>query len=195
MIPDPVVRRASETDAAEIASVYNESILARDSTMDTQPRSEADVRALLRALDPREAVLVLESDSRVEGWGIVKRYSDRPGYRVACETSVYLYRNVLRRGWGRRIQYALFQFAEESGYHHMVAKIWAANRASIAFHEACGFELVGIQKEIGLVGDIRRDVAIMQRLLTTEGAAGSAGSGGGLSAQRVQARRKKCNPR
>jgi phosphinothricin acetyltransferase len=165
MVADPEVRRARNTDAAGIAAVYTESILARDSTMDTEPFSDADVLTLLTGLGPREALFVLEADARIAGWGIVKKYSDRPGYRIACETSVYLFRSVLRRGWGRRIQHALFRFAEASGYHHVVAKIWAGNRASIAFHEACGFEMVGIQKEVGLVDGTFRDVAIMQKLL------------------------------
>ena len=159
------LRRALKVDAAAVAAIYTESVLARDSTMDTEPFTRRDVEVLLERLGKREALFVLVHEDAVQGWGIVKSYSDRPGYRTACETSVYLRRNRLRRGFGRVLQDELHRFAEEAGYHHIVTKIWADNAGSIAFHEACGFSLVGIQREIGLVDEIRRDVAIMQRLL------------------------------
>jgi phosphinothricin acetyltransferase len=159
------VRRALEVDADVVAEIYTESIRARDSTMDTEPFTRRDVEVLLERLGKRDALFVLDHEDAVRGWGMVKSYSDRPGYRTACETSVYLRRSHLRRGFGRRLQDELHRFAEDAGYHHIVTKIWADNAGSIAFHAACGFSLVGIQREIGLVDGVRRDVAIMQRLL------------------------------
>ena len=168
MLDSHTVRTAHLVDAEAIAEIYTESILARDSTMDTEPFSAKDIHALIRSLSPRESILVVESDEQVFGWGIVKKYSDRPGYRVACETSVYLYRHLVRQGLGRQLQFALLDFARNAGYRHVVAKIWADNASSIAFHEACGFNIVGTQREIGLVDGIRRNVTVMECLLDTK---------------------------
>lgn len=165
-MPDTsVVREATAQDAQSIAEIYSESILARDSTMDTEPASAHSIAALLDSLTDREIVCVVEYLGQVKGWGIVKKYSDRPGYAVACETSVYLYRDQVRRGLGKQVQMHLHNYARSVGYHHIVTKIWADNGSSIAFHEACGFTTVGIQKEIGRVDGIWRDVAIMQCIL------------------------------
>jgi phosphinothricin acetyltransferase len=46
-----------------------------------------------------------------------------------------------------------------------VAKLWADNERSRALHRACGYELVGVQREIGRVEGAWRDVAIMQKIL------------------------------
>ncbi len=48
------------------------------------------------------------------------------------------------------------------GYHHVVAKILVTNPQSIKFHQRFGFEMVGIQKEIGYYRGKWLDVAIMQ---------------------------------
>jgi len=161
---DVAIRYAVADDAAAIADIYNESIAAADSTMELTPKTEADIRALLSKLGDRERMLVLESNGRVEGWGILKRYSDREGYRFACETSVYLRREHVgkRTGFGSAIQAQLMNLTEELGYHHIVVKIWASNEVSIRMHEKFGFEIVGTQREIGLVQDAWRDVTIMQ---------------------------------
>ena len=39
--------------------------------------------------------------------------------------------------------------ARAHGFHSVVARIVAAQEASIALHQACGFDLVGVEREIG----------------------------------------------
>ncbi|ABW25781.1 GNAT family N-acetyltransferase [Acaryochloris marina] len=41
----------------------------------------------------------------------------------------------------------------------------ATNDVSFAFHNGFGFEMVGVQKEVGHVADRWQDVAIMQLIL------------------------------
>lgn len=160
------IRTATGDDAARIAAIYTESILARDSTMDTEPVTEAQMHTKLSLLGPRETILVVEpTPGTVAGWGIVKAYSDRPGYAVACETSVYLDRAWTGRGLGSAVQEALHAFCRSAGYHHIVVKIWADNDRSIAMHARNGFGLVGVQREIGRVDGQWRDIAIMQYIL------------------------------
>lgn len=166
---DPVgsarVRPAIGADAAAIARIYSESIRARDSTMDTEPVTAAETGIWLERLTSRETLLVVENEGAVRGWGIVKKYSDRTGYREACETSVYLERKWTRRGLGSLVQRHLMDFCRSAGYHHLVAKVWADNEGSAEMHRRFGYELVGVQREIGLVDGKRRDVAIFQCLL------------------------------
>jgi phosphinothricin acetyltransferase len=52
-----------------------------------------------------------------------------------------------------------------SGFHAMFARISATSDASIALHRSCGFELVGIEREVGRKFNKWLDVALMQALL------------------------------
>ena len=47
----------------------------------------------------------------------------------------------------------------------MMARIVGGHEASIALHRKCGFELVGIEREVGRKFGHWLDVALMQRLL------------------------------
>lgn len=81
------VRKARQEDTDAIAAIYTESILARDSTMVTDPVSGAEMLERLSGLDPRETLLVAQEGESVIGWGIVKLYSERP-WISACMRNV-----------------------------------------------------------------------------------------------------------
>lgn len=120
---------------------------------------------LVGSFNSRECLLVLSDGNRVQGWGVVKRYSDRPGYSVACETSIYFDQGATGQGLGSKLQKALIDMVRAFSYHHIVVKIWAGNEGSLRFHEGFGFELVGIQKQVGFLDGKWIDVAILQCLL------------------------------
>lgn len=161
----PTVRTATLRDASAIAAIYSTAAAAADSTMDTEPVSEADVACWIDRLSPVETILVVEENGAVRGWGIAKRYSDRPGYARAAETSVFLDRNHVGRGLGSILQTELMGWCRSVGFHHLVAKIWADNEPSLAMHRRFGYAMVGVQREIGFVRNLWRDVAIMQCIL------------------------------
>lgn len=161
----PEIRDATPDDTAAIAAIYNESVEARDSTMQLDLVSSETVEHWIGAQGEREAVLVMGEEERVVGYGLVKRYSSRGGYRFAAETSVYLRRDRTEEGLGSTLQSALIERARAFDYHHLVAKLWAENERSRALHRKFGYELVGVQREIGCVEGEWRDVAIMQKIL------------------------------
>jgi phosphinothricin acetyltransferase len=159
------LRDATAADAAQLAAIYNETVLARDATMDLAPRDEQYFRELIANLTDREALIVLADRQHVLGWGRIMRYSNREGYGTTCETAVYLRRELRRRGLGTRIKVNLIEHCRRLGYHHLVAKVYAGNRASIDYNLRLGYEIVGTQREVGWVGDRWEDVTIMQLVL------------------------------
>ncbi len=174
----PILRDAGEQDAAAIAEIYNQSIAAGDATMDGVDKTAQDIRSWLAAFSKRETILVFEQpqheqppesaspgSGKIVGWGIIKRYSDRHGYRFACETAVYLRRDQVGRGLGTRMKHALIDRCKLYGYHHLVAKIFADNKASIGYNLKLGYEQVGVQREIGWKNGQWKDVAILQLIL------------------------------
>ncbi len=173
----PILRDAGEQDAAAIAEIYNQSIAVGDATMDGAEKSARDIKSWLANFSKRETILVFEQPvlshsekdgskgGSVVGWGIIKRYSDRFGYRFCCETAVYLRRDQVGRGLGTRMKKALIERCKEYGYHHLVAKIFADNEASIAYNLRLGYEKVGTQREIGWKNGSWKDVVILQLIL------------------------------
>ena len=59
----------------------------------------------------------------------------------------------------------LIDVARESGFHSVVARIEASSAASRALHASVGFDLVGVEREVGRKFNRWLDVAIMQLML------------------------------
>ena len=159
------IRSYLPRDYQAIADIYNEAITEGGITMDCEPYPAAKIADLVGKFGDRETILVAEIKGDVVGWGIIKKYSDRPGYNLCCETSIYLKSTATKKGYGRVLQSALLEQVRAFDYHHVVAKIVATNQRSIKFHEKFDFEIVGVQKEIGFYRGRWYDVAVMQLLV------------------------------
>ena len=159
------IRDAEPQDAAAIATIYNQAINRGNATMDTREKSTEEMAFKIRNLKKREILLVLERAQIILGWGLIKGYSARAGYRTTCETSVYIRHGHFRKGFGTRLKRAMIHRCRKLGYHHLVSKILAQNEASVACNQRIGFEIVGRQNEVGFKKGQWHDVIIMQLVL------------------------------
>ncbi|MEN0003187.1 MAG: N-acetyltransferase family protein [Bacteroidota bacterium] len=160
-----VIELCVEADFERIAAIYNEYILLGNSTMQETLYTTEKIKQWHQGFNERERLYVLRNQQEVIGWGIIKRYSDREGYRFACETSVYLTQSELRKGYGSYMKRFLIGAAKELGYRHLVAKIFATNEASIAYNQKLGYSIVGRQHKIGFKNGKWLDIVIMQYLI------------------------------
>lgn len=156
---------ATPEDYAAIADIYNVYVKDGQQTMEERIHSAADIAGWVKKFHNREGLFVLKKQGKVMGWGIIKRYSDREGYRLTCETAVYLAPDYIGKGYGSYIKRQLIKICRDWDYHHLVAKIFADNTGSIRYNEKLGYEIVGRQKEIGFKGGKWTDVVIMQLIL------------------------------
>jgi L-amino acid N-acyltransferase YncA len=159
------IRHANVDDAEAILAIYNHEVLHETSTFDLVPRTLASQRAWIEARGGALSALVAVDESGVVGFGALNEYRDRAAYSTTVEDSVYVDRAQARRGVGRALLEALLAQAADSGFHVVMARIEAGGAASRALHAACGFELVGVERETGRKFGRWLDVAIMQRML------------------------------
>ena len=158
-------RIANITDAHSIMEIYNEHIDKGNSTMDQRPKTLGEIEDWFNGFWDRELIVLLEDINNVLGWGIIKRYSEREGYSKACETAIYLRSAETGKGYGTLTKKWIIEKCRELGYHHLVAKIFSSNTASIEYNKKLGYELVGEQKEIGFANGQWQDVTILQLLI------------------------------
>jgi L-amino acid N-acyltransferase len=156
----PHIRTATLADAGRIAAIYNQCVGKH--TLDTVLRTEEDFRETMQSLDDRERLLVIETGGEVAGYGILKKYSWKEGYRFAGETSVFLDEKYRGQGLGNHLKKELIEVAKALNYKHLVARILARNKVSIHYNLKLGYEMVGIQKQIGFTEGEWVDVAILQ---------------------------------
>lgn len=165
-MPDRLtLRDATPEDAAVLAEIFNASAPQGNPVLGEAPKRAADVRRLIDGLGEREALLVLERDDEVLGWGLVKRYSDRAGYRFCCEIPIFVRPEQQRQGYGTRLRQALVERSAAFGDHHLLGRVWGSNAAGLAFHEASGYDVVGLQRDIGYLDGRWEDVVVLQKVL------------------------------
>ncbi|MDH3650719.1 MAG: GNAT family N-acetyltransferase [Saprospiraceae bacterium] len=147
------------------ADIINESIQIGDATLWERNFSAVDIRQQVEAQDDREETFVLLGKDQVVGWGVIRKYSPKKGYDRTCETSVFLRRDCTGRGYGSYFKKILLDHCKALGYHHVLARILATNKVSIAYNEKLGYEIVGIQREVGYQNGRWVDVVIMQYIV------------------------------
>lgn len=161
-----LIRPATSLDAAAIMEIYNREVLETAHTFDLHPRTLEEQR---RYIEDRSGGLVVvtaeNDDGDIVGFGSISFYRDRPGYRTSVENSVYVHPDHHRAGVGSALLDELIQNATVHGFHAMFARIVDVQEASVALHERHGFEMVGVEREVGRKFGKFRDVALMQRLL------------------------------
>jgi L-amino acid N-acyltransferase len=161
------VRLASGDDAEAIRDIYNREVTGSTVTFDLVPRSLAEQRTWLEAHAGAHPAVVAEDDEAgaVVGFGSLSPYRSRPAYSTSVEDSVYVRHDQRGGGVGKLVLEELVRLAEVHGFHAVFARIVGGHQASIALHEGCGFELVGVEREVGRKFGKWLDVALMQRLV------------------------------
>jgi L-amino acid N-acyltransferase YncA len=161
------IRPATVADAGAIAEIYNREVAETTATMDLVPRTLEAQREWLAARSGAFAAIVgVDPDTKqVVTFASLSPFKERAAYRTTVEDSIYVHREFGGRGIGKLMLERLVDVARESGFHSVIARIEASSAASRALHTACGFELVGVEREVGRKFHRWLDVAVMQLLL------------------------------
>ncbi len=160
------IREATSDDAQAIRTIYNHEVENETSTMDLVPRTlEVQQEWIAARSGAFCAVVAVDSAGAVLGFGALSEYKDRTGYRTTVENSVYVRRDVARRGIGRQILNHLLAVATVSGFHSVIARIESTSTASRDLHSTCGYKLVGVEQQVARKFGKWLDIAVMQCIL------------------------------
>jgi L-amino acid N-acyltransferase YncA len=160
------VRLATLDDAVAIQAIYNLEVTTSTATFDLVPRTLDEQRAWLADRSGARAAIVAVHEGDVCGFGSLSPWRDRPAYSTTVEDSVYVHRDHHGIGIGRLLLTELVATATRHGFHACMARIVGGHDASIGLHHACGFEVVGTEREVGRKFGKWLDVVLMERLLT-----------------------------
>jgi phosphinothricin acetyltransferase len=165
--PPITIRTATLADAGAVLEIYNREVLETTATFDLVPRTLEQQQDWLSARSGAFAAIVAVDDAtrQVIGFAALSPYKERAAYSTTVENSVYVRRDAGGRGVGTALMLHLVAVARESGFHSIIARIEAGGTASRALHAAVGFELVGIEREVGRKFRRWLSVAVMQKML------------------------------
>jgi phosphinothricin acetyltransferase len=162
-MPDLSIRDADPTrDAAACAAIYAPHVEDSAVSFEERPPDEDEMAARIERYGAGHAWLVAERDGEVVGYAYATPFNERPAYRWSTSVSVYIGEGARAQGVGRALYEALFDRLRERGFRMACAGITLPNAASEALHQHLGFELVGVNREIGWKQGAWRDVGWFQ---------------------------------
>ena len=159
------VRLATAEDVEAILRIYNAEVTRSTVTFDLLPRTARDQHTWVARHQGAHPALVAVEGTEVCGFGSISSFRDRAAYATTVEDSVYVEDGWRGRGVGRMLLEELVRLATDQGFHTIIARTTADNEPSIALHKACGFALVGIEREVGRKFGRWLDVAVLQKML------------------------------
>ena len=158
------IREMEHSDAARVASIYNEGIRGRGATFRRDEVGEPFVAAWLDEAD-RHPVLVAEREGAVIGWARAGSYSSFEAYAGIGELAIYVTESARGAGVARGLVDALADSCRERGYWKLIAKVFPSNAASIELLHRCGYRDVGLHLRHGQHEDGWRDVLLLEKSL------------------------------
>ncbi len=160
------VRLARSADAEPIRAIYNAEVTGSTATFDLVPRTPEEQAAWMDDhRGPYPAIVAVDDGDVILGFGSLSVFRDRPAYATTVENSVYVHPAHRGLGVGKSLLDDLITLATQHGFHCILARIGGDNQASIALHEACGFTMVGVEREVGRKFNRWLDVSVLQRML------------------------------
>jgi L-amino acid N-acyltransferase YncA len=157
------IRRALETDAAQVAEIYNWYVLNTIITFETAPVSVEEMRERIHEKLVRYDWLVGEANHQIVGYAYYGSFRPRAAYGHTVESTVYLSRKNTGKGFGKRLYSALIESAMKKEFREVIGVIALPNPASIALHQALGFHEAGVLRGVGHKFGKYVDVGLWQR--------------------------------
>ena len=160
------IRAAEADDAASCAAIYAPHVTDGWISFETDPPDASEMARRIANHSASHGWLVAQTlNDQIAGYAYGSAHRSRAAYATSADVAIYVDAAFARQGVGRALYAALLPILRDRGFHAAFAGIAQPNAASVALHEAMGFTLVGIYREVGWKLDGWRDVGWWQRLL------------------------------
>ncbi len=161
----PIIRDATEADAQALLAIYNHEVMTGTATLDLEPRTLEGQIEWIRRHQGATPVVVAVIDDEVVGFASLSQFKERAAYRTTVENSIYVAEGQQGKGIGNLLMTEILERARSHGFHSVIARIAGDNPGSVAVHMRHGYELVGVERQVGRKFGQWLDVTELQLLL------------------------------
>ena len=138
----PVIRLATEHDAAQIQAIYSPIVRQTATSFEATPPTVDEMRQRLVKTLVDLPWLVCERRGTILGYVYAGRHRARTAYQWSVEASAYVHVEARRMGVGRALYSSLFKILTLQGFYNVYAGITLPNPASVGLHEVDGLGLL-----------------------------------------------------
>ncbi|MCC8145841.1 MAG: N-acetyltransferase family protein [Bacteroidales bacterium] len=145
-----MIRNVHLEDAPDIARIYNYYIDHTVITFEEENVSASEIDNRIRKITSKNfPFLVYEKNNQIQGYAYVDNWRTRSAYDITLETSIYIDKDYLGCGIGKKLYKELIRLSKTINIHSLIGVISLPNDSSRGLHENLGFQLVGNFSECG----------------------------------------------
>lgn len=161
------IRLIKPEDAAGVLSVYAPYVQHTNISFEYEVPAVEDFTQRIATIMQSYPWLVCEQEGKIIGYAYGGQHRARTAYKWSVETAIYMGEHYRGKGIGKQLYTTLFELLKLQGYATAFAGMTLPNDKSEALHRSCGFEEIGVFKNIGYKNNQWHDVKWMQLNLAT----------------------------
>ncbi len=168
------IRDVKVEDAERLLEIYSFYVINTAITFETEVPSLDEFVGRIKRITARYPYLVVEDDGIIYGYAYAGVFKDRAAYDKSCELTVYIDKDVKKKGYGRLLYDALEVRLSEMGIENLYACIGDPveedkylDKNSENFHAHLGFRKIGTFYKCGYKFDTWYNMIWMEKLVGT----------------------------
>lgn len=144
-----MIRTVQTKDIREICTIYNYYIENTTITFEEEPISDDEMGKRINEIVPSYPWLVYEYNETVLGYAYATRWKARAAYRHSVELSIYISKDNLGKGIGKKLYETILAELRKTDVHAVIGGMSLPNEPSEKLHESLGFKKMAEFKEVG----------------------------------------------
>lgn len=159
------IRFIKEKDIESVMEIYRYYVENTDITFEYVMPSKEEFAGRIRNILEKYPYLVSEEDGIVTGYAYAGTFKGRAAYDWAVETTVYVRKDLHKKGTGRALYLELERLLKEQNIQNLNACITCPNDPSEAFHKSLGYKTVAHFEKCGYKFGRWLDMIWMQKFI------------------------------
>ena len=136
-----MIRIATLADVPAILEIYAPYVLTTTATFEYDVPTLAEFTKRFQTITEKFPWLIWEEDGEILGYAYASPPYTRAAYSWCAEPTVYLRPEARGKGIAQKLYAALEMILKKQGFQVLYALITEENKASLRFHEKCGYIL------------------------------------------------------
>lgn len=149
MSSNATIRLITTADIAGVLEVYRPYIEETSISFEYEVPTLEEFTQRVANITQQYPWLVYEEGGKVIGYAYGMTHRTRTAYQWSVEVAIYVAKDHRSKGVGKQLYEKLFALLREQGYKTAFAGMTIPNEKSEALHLSCGFEEIGVFKNIG----------------------------------------------
>lgn len=143
------IRLIRDTDAQGLLDIYKYYVDHTIISFEYEAPTLEEYKERINANTEKYPWLVCSHNNNIVGFAYASTHRYRTAYQWSPESTIYLTPDFHSKGIGRILYKTLFELLKLQGYYNVYAGVGLPNDKSVLFHQALGFEEIGVFRKVG----------------------------------------------